>query len=198
MKLKSLISFYSWIYWLKWQAVKVKSFLIKKTYGVEGLSMFVERLPKTFVIPVLKMYGAKIGTNCDMERGLVLHRIDKKTKKDPFKKLFIGNRVYIGHNMIIDLTEEVKIGNDCAFGANCQIWTHTGDWTINRDDEKDKQGPVLIGDAVICYSAVIISQGISIGNYARIGAGSVVLSNIENNTFNAGIPAKFIKHRKYS
>ncbi len=196
MKLKSLISFFSWMYWLKWQALKIRSFLVINAYGVEGLSMFVERLPKIFAIPVLKMYGAKIGSNCDIERGLVLHRIDKKCTKNPFKKLSIANRVYIGHNMIIDLTKEVKIGNDCAFGANCQIWTHTGDWTKNRDDEKDKQGPVSIGDAVICYSGVIISQSISIGKYARIGAGSIVLSNVEENSFYAGIPAKFIKKRE--
>lgn len=183
-KIKNLVRYLSRLHW----RTKCKYFLILE--GTEDLTRIIEHLPKMHLIPILRMYGAQIGDNCDIDRGLILHRT--KGKK-PFKNLFIGNNVHLGYNMLIDLTSKVIIGDDCAFGANCQIWTHTGDWAFDRSDEHDKINPVKIGKGVICYSGVIISQRVSIGEYTRVGAGSIVLKNLESKAFYAGVPAKLIK-----
>jgi len=159
-------------------------------HGGQGLSYAVENLPNLYIVPILKSYGATIGERSDIDTGLILHRI---VKKKDIQKLSIGNRTHIGHNMILDLTSCIEIGSNTAFGANCQIWTHTGNWTINRDDETDIINSVLIGESVICYSGVIISQNVTIGDYSRVAAGSVVINNIDEKTFVGGVPAKIIK-----
>lgn len=163
-------------------------------YGPYGVCDLIKTVPYPFIQPLLIKYGAKIGKNCVIDTSLQLHRPDRHL---PFKNLTIGDSVYIGHNTIIDLTTEVEIDSYTALGAFCQIWTHTGDWTYNKDDEKEKINPVNIGKACIIYSGSIISQGVSIGNYVRVGAGSVVLKNINEYEFVAGIPAKLIKIRRF-
>lgn len=177
----NLIGYYSY---------KLKCECFYYLQGGVGLSYVVENLPKLYILPILKSYGATIGDRSDIDTGLILHRI---VKKKDIQKLSIGNRTHLGHNMILDLTSSIEIGSNTAFGANCQIWTHTGNWTINRDDETDAINPVIIGDSVICYSGVIISQNITIGDYSRVAAGSVVINSINEKTFVGGVPAKIIK-----
>ncbi len=159
-----------------------------------GLRYVIENLPPIYIIPILKRYGVTIGKNCQIDTGLTLHRI---IKKSDLKKLTIGDKVYIGHRLVLDLTEPISIGSHTAFGANCQIWTHTGDWTLDRTDENDKKNPVTIGKAVIIYSSCVISQGVNIGDYSRVVANSVVTKDIESNCIAGGIPAKFLKKREF-
>lgn len=178
-------------------AITKKKWFIKASFsfwlfGPYGVCNVVKRAPFPFIQPILRKYGAQIGKNCVIDTGLLIHRPDKDK---PFKNLCLGEKVYIGHNCLIDLTSDVKIGSDTAFGANCQIWTHTGDWTWNKDDEKEKVEPVIIGKATIIYSGAVISQGVNIGDYARVGAGSVVTKDVKEKYFVAGMPAKEIKKR---
>jgi acetyltransferase-like isoleucine patch superfamily enzyme len=169
---------------------RLKCRLCYLLYHGEGISMVIENLPKYFIIPMLKIYGAKIGENTNIDSGLILHRI--KDFEDA-KKINLGNNVHIGRNTIFDLSAAIFIDSDTALGAACQIWTHTGNWTNDRKDEHDTINTVSIGKAVICYSGVIISQNVKIGDFARVGAGSVIIRNVNNRTFVAGVPAKFIK-----
>ena len=173
---------------------KQKCHFFFKLYGGEGISYVVEKMPRDYIIPILKFYGANIGNYSDIDRGLILHRISQKSD---LKNLMIGEKVHIGHNMLFDLSSKIEIGSYSAFGANCQIWTHTGDWTLDRKDEHDEINPVIIGKAVICYSNVIISQGIIIGDYVRVGASSVAIKDIPEKEFWAGVPARFIKLIKW-
>ena len=186
MILKKIINKLSYLFFL------CKCEFFYASQGGPGFCYVIEHLPPAFIIRILKRYGAKIGDHCQIDTGLTIHRIKQK---EELNKLTIGNNVYIGHRMVLDLTESITIENHCAFGGNCQIWTHTGNWTIDRRDEKDVKNPVLIKTAVIVYSACIISQGVTIGNYSRVAAGSVVTKNIKDNCFVGGIPAKFIKTR---
>lgn len=158
----------------------------------QGLGYVIENLPSRFIISILKRYGVDIGENCQIDSGLTIHRI---RKKQDMKRLCIGNKVYIGHNMIFDLSTNIIIGDNCGFGANCQIWTHTGDYTNDYTDYFDKTNPVVVKSGVVVYSGSILSQGISIGEYARVLAGSVVTKDIVAKSVVGGIPAKTIKMR---
>ena len=51
------------------------------------------------------------------------------------------------------------------------------------------------GKAVIFYSACVISQGVNVGDYTRVLAGSVVTNDIESKCVAGGIPAKIIRKR---
>lgn len=162
-------------------------------HGPYGLSKVIEQMPFLYNIKYLRKYGATIGENCGIEHGIIMHRPDKKT---PFKNLVLGNNVWIGHKCLLDLTETITFEDFSGIGAECQLWTHTSDWGLNRSDYNEKINPIHLGKAAVVYSRCIISQGVTIGDYSRIGAGSVVLENIPNNTFFAGNPATFVKNRE--
>ena len=159
-------------------------------HGPYGLAKVIEKMPFRFLIKYLRDYGAEIGNGCVIERGINLHR---PTTDPPFGNLSIGNKVYLGHSVLIDLSDKVLIEDDVAIGANCQIWTHTGYYQPGDNKGltyKEETRGVIIKNTVIVYSGVIIKHGISIGEKAEIGAGSVILRDIPAFCFAAGSPAK--------
>ncbi len=54
-------------------------------------------------------------------------------------------------------------------------------------------GCVEIGKGAYVYTGAVVIPKIKIGNYAVVGAGSVVLKNVEDNSKVFGVPAKKIK-----
>ncbi|MBN2519287.1 MAG: hypothetical protein JXB17_02185 [Bacteroidales bacterium] len=170
---------------------KMKCELYYFLFGGEGLSTVIENMPKFCIKPILRKFGAHIGNNSNIDRGLILHKV---VKKKDIKKIRIGDRVHIGRYTLLDLSADIFIDSDTALGAFCQIWTHTGNWTLDREDEHNITNPVTIGKAVICYSGVTIGQNVKIGNFARVGAGSVVIRDVKEKTLVGGVTAKFIKN----
>lgn len=163
-------------------------------YGSYGVCNVLKNAPYPFIQPILKKYGAQIGKNCRIDTGIIIHRPDKL---NPFKNLKIGDNVYIGHSVLFDLTEEITINNNVAIGAFCQFWTHTGDFKENLNDNNDYKEtrlPIEIKNKIIIYSGVILNNGVIVNTNSRIGAGSLVLSDIDSNAFYAGVPAKKIKN----
>ena len=162
-------------------------------HGPYGLAKVVEKIPYRFLVKFLRKYGAKVGDNCRFERGINLHR---PLGKRPFENLIIGNNVYLGHNTLIDLTEKVLIRDDVIFASRCQIWTHASYYqnpgTANNQ-YGEHLGVVTVEEGAIIYSGVVISHGISIGRYSRIGANSLVNKNVDEFTFVGGVPAKILK-----
>lgn len=164
-------------------------------HGPYGLCRVVEKMPFRFLIRYLRKYGATIGDNCIVDSGFKIHR---PGKKPPFKNLIIGSNVYIGHNVLLDLTDKIIIEDDSALSAGCQIWTHTGYYDKKLRDNKDyyeKTAPVIIKRSSVCYAKVVVNCGITIGERARIYALSVVNNSVPDNQIWAGIPAKYNKLR---
>jgi acetyltransferase-like isoleucine patch superfamily enzyme len=55
--------------------------------------------------------------------------------------------------------------------------------------------PTFIGDRVWLGANVTVLKGVSIGDDAIIGAGSVVTKNIPEKAIAVGVPAKVIRYR---
>jgi acetyltransferase-like isoleucine patch superfamily enzyme len=163
-------------------------------YGSYGVANCLKLSPYPFIQLILRTYGAKIGSNCVIDTGLTIHRPDKYL---PFKNLEIGDNVYIGHNVLFDLTAKIVIQNDIGVGAGCQFWTHTGEFKKKfMDKEHDYHEEILditIEKNTIFYSGVITSPGVTVGKYSRIGAASFINKNTESHSFYAGVPARKIK-----
>ena len=90
---------------------------------------------------------------------------------------------------------KVTIGKNVKIGPNCNIYTTT----LPKDIERRNQGlqqslPITIGDNVWIGGNVTIMPGVSIGQNAIIGAGSVVLDNVPSNTTWAGVPAESLSN----
>lgn len=115
---------------------------------------------------------------------------------EPSGKLIIGNNTNIGDFTIIDLVDDLIIGNDVAVGPNCIIYTHDHIYT-DKSMPAWKGGlvskPITIKDGAWIGSGVTLLPGIVIGERAVIAAGSVVTKDIESNSMYGGVPAKFIK-----
>ena len=89
----------------------------------------------------------------------------------------------------------MTIGKNVKIGPNCNIYTTT----LPKDVERRNQGlqqslPISIGDNVWIGGNVTIMPGVSIGQNAIIGAGSVVLDNVPSNTTWAGVPAESLSN----
>lgn len=137
------------------------------------------KIPFRFIVKYLRKYGATIGENCRFERGLNIHR---PLNDKPFENLTIGNEVYLGHNTIIDLSRKVTLKDRVIIASRCQIWTHASYYAGNS--VKDHQygehfGEVTIKEGTIIYSGVIVTHGVTIGEFSRVGANSVVNRDVE-------------------
>lgn len=135
------------------------------------------------------------------------HWLAFKSKAD------IGKWTYIGWGSKIykwQPSDKVVIGKFCSIagyviifagGEHCfknKITTYPFklklEHVITQDDVCSK-GPVLIGNDVWIGSHSIILSGVTIGDGAIIGAGSVVTNDIPPYAIAAGNPARVIKYR---
>ncbi len=101
----------------------------------------------------------------------------------------IGHKTAIGLMVMMDtmFPEMIHIGDNSVIGYNTTILAH--EYLI----EEYRLGEVHIGSHVMIGANALILPGITIGDYAIVGAGSVVTKNVDPYSFVAGNPAKLIR-----
>lgn len=115
---------------------------------------------------------------------LTSYRLKKKTGIE------IHPGAKIGKNFFIDHGSGVVIGETTIIGNNVTIYQ--GVTLGNKKFATGKRHPT-IEDNVIIYSSAKVLGNITIGENSIIGAGSVVLNDVNSNETVAGVPAKTIK-----
>jgi acetyltransferase-like isoleucine patch superfamily enzyme len=155
----------------------------------------------------------KIGQDVIFETGVMVFHPEK---------ISIGNNVYIGHNSYIkgyfkndmEIGDHTWIGQNCflhsagglKIGQACGIGPYVKIVTSQHHIDKDLERPIIFNDLdfgeVVLKDGcdigfgTIILPGVTIGEGAVIGAGSVVTKNIPSFEVWAGVPAGFIRKRK--
>lgn len=94
----------------------------------------------------------------------------------------------------------ITVGEDTVFGEDVMVLTGKH-YCIAEAEEENKplhyvpeEGrDVTIGYGCYIGSGAIIIGRVDIGDYAVIGAGSVVTKDVSSRTFVAGVPAKIVK-----
>ncbi|MCU0800017.1 MAG: acyltransferase [Candidatus Thermoplasmatota archaeon] len=115
------------------------------------------------------------------------------------ENIFIGNNVWIGENCELEAKGgKIRIGNNCGLGADVKIISYN--WNFHSDkvlpcDERMIRKDVVIGDHVFIGRGSCILPGVSIGEGAIIGMGSVVVKDIPPLAVAVGNPAKVKKYR---
>ena len=165
---------------------------------IEGLNLSVRK-------PIKKFY-VQIGENSCVQGNFII-----ESEKGLIK---IGDRTFIGGGMFI-CTKEIEIGNDVMFSWGCTVAdnnSHSTNWNERRNDvmqwkrgldenkigefknwEKVKEAKVTIKDkAWIGFNSIIL-KGVTIGEGAIVGAGSVVTKDVPDWTIVGGNPAKIIR-----
>jgi len=166
----------------------------------------VGRGMRSFGIPLVDVWigsSFTIGDNFLMNNGKLFNAIGRQqsccfiVQRNGVLK--IGNNVGISDTAIV-CYKSVTISDNVTIGGNVVIYDtdfhslnkeHRQDWAV--DMQNTKCAPVIIErDAFIGAHSTIL-KGVTIGEGAIVGAGSVVTKSIPKNEIWAGNPAKFIK-----
>ena len=135
----------------------------------------------------------------DIIRGL-LGSIGKNFIFNPPFRCDFGFNIRIGSNFIgnFNLTildeAEVTIGDNVFIGPNVSLCTVIHAMTPRERNEGIMMArPIVIGDNVWIAANVVVLPGVTIGDGAVIGAGSVVTKDVAPFTLAAGNPARKIR-----
>lgn len=110
--------------------------------------------------------------------------------------LAIGPNTYFNSGRIATLPDApVRIGKWCAIGYNVTVLAVTHDLNFPTGPEARrplKKGAVTIGDGVWVGTNVVILPGVTIGEFAVIGANSVIRKDVPPFAVVAGNPAEVL------
>jgi acetyltransferase-like isoleucine patch superfamily enzyme len=125
-------------------------------------------------VPILREYGATIGEGTTILGPLHLVSVDRD-----FANLRVGNNVFIGQDVLMDLVEPVTIGDDCTIVIRTTIVTHfdVGPGPLSATRPR-RQGPVVIGNGVFIGAGATVLHGVTIGDRTLIGAHSLVSRDV--------------------
>jgi serine O-acetyltransferase len=98
----------------------------------------------------------------------------------------IGRRLFIDHGMGVVIGETTEIGDD--------VLLYQGVTLGGTGNEQGKRHPTL-GNHVVVGTGAKVLGGIHIGDYAKIGAGSVVVRSVPDHCTVVGIPGRVVRQR---
>ncbi|OLN23126.1 serine O-acetyltransferase [Domibacillus antri] len=108
-------------------------------------------------------------------------------------RFFTGIEIHpgarIGRGLFIDHGMGVVIGETCEIGNNVTLYQ--GVTLGGTGKEKGKRHPTVKDGALIATGAKVLGS-ITVGEDARIGAGSVVLKDVPPNSTVVGIPGRIV------
>lgn len=140
-----------------------------------------------------------VGEDCWLYGLLVTERAESRIR--------IGNNVFVGASTIVDCVGEIVIEDDVEISYECLLMdsdNHSHDAGVRRSDLADRMkggydwsrapsAPIRIHRGAWIGARSIILKGVSIGEGAIVGAGSVVTRSVEPHTVVAGNPARVIR-----
>jgi len=104
--------------------------------------------------------------------------------------LTFGDNVVVHRHVLLDDRGGIDIGSNVSISDYANIYSHSHDI---YDIDRVYTPKTIIGSGVrVTYHATILA-GVTVGENAMIGAGSVVTRDVDPNQIVAGIPAKPVK-----
>ena len=118
-------------------------------------------------------------------------------------KLDMGDNVWVNHNVRIDASGGVKIGDGCQIGYSSMILSHSSHMAIRLNGEAfikmdipERVGyihkPVEIGEYTFIGGGAAVMPGVKIGKGCVIGVNSVVTKDVPDYSIVVGAPARII------
>lgn len=140
--------------------------------GIEGICM--ELRQAIDCAPILREYGANVGALPSIHGPLHIMNAG-----GDFSRLTIGDHVYIGPDVLIDLADNVTIGDHVSIVARSNLITHldVGEGPL-KERRPRKQGPVVIEAGAYLGAAATVLHGVTIGREATIGAHCLVRHDV--------------------
>jgi acetyltransferase-like isoleucine patch superfamily enzyme len=132
---------------------------------------------------IINASRVKIGRGCLLQDAIYL-------RAGTEGKIVIGDRAALNSFCRIFGHGKVEIGEDTQIGPGSLITTTDHDY---RGDLETSFKGVVIGKGVWIGANVTVLSGVEIGDFAVVGAGSVVTKNIPPRAVAVGIPARVVK-----
>lgn len=106
----------------------------------------------------------------------------------------VGENFFANYHCTILDSGGVKIGNNVLFAPNVSLYTvgHPLHHEL-RNQEWEQASPIVIGNNVWLGGNVVVLGGVTIGDNAVVGAGSVVTKNIPSNSLAVGNPCRVLR-----
>lgn len=162
------------------------------SYFTNIFYMLMELLPSFARNLIFKLVFKKIGRNC---------LLDYKTYFRYPSRISLGDNVTINRDCALYASYmvegvEIRIGNNVALSPHVRIYAATHDYTDLS--LPDTAASVIIEDYAWIGGGAIILPGVTIGEGAVIGAGSIVSRSVPPYSVAIGNPARVIKERAVS
>jgi maltose O-acetyltransferase len=108
--------------------------------------------------------------------------------------IHVGRGVFMNFNCVVLDVTPVHIGDGTQIGPGVQIYAadHPRDYNVRLSGLENGK-PVVIGKNVWIGGGAIILPGVTIGDDAIVGAGSVVTRDVAAGATVAGNPARLLK-----
>ena len=107
-----------------------------------------------------------------------------------FDYIEIGSNVFINSNSLLMARGGITIEDDVMLAANVQLLS-------NNHDEYDRQvllcKPIHIKKGAWIGAGASVLPGVTIGEYAIVGAGAIVTKDVGDYEVAVGVPAKIVK-----
>lgn len=140
---------------------------------------------------VLRVLGATIGENTHIYSDICIFNM----KDWSCSNLQIGSNAYIGPRCMFDLTSKITIEDDAAISAQVTFVTHldVGNQPLKQNAPRIEGVIAVRRGAWIGVNSTIL-QNVEIGEFAMIGAMSLVNKNIPAEVVAFGVPCRVIRH----
>jgi len=180
---------------------EVRNDLFDRTQGLNrGRSRRVEALwylcKVVFLPPIpwpsslrrllLVKFGASIGRDLNIREGVNIHF--------PWK-LSVGSHCWIGHETIILNLEPVIIRDHVALAH--QVYLAAAGHDIRSRTMAYRNRPIVIEQGCWIATRAFVGPGVTIGEYAVVAAGAVVVKDVPPRTVVGGNPAREIARREF-
>jgi maltose O-acetyltransferase len=124
---------------------------------------------------------------------------EQTTVRSPFfcdygYNIFLGRDVFVNFNCVMLDVGEIHVGDETQIGPAVQIYAadHPRDRVIRRE-ARECGKPVMVGKNVWIGGGAVLLPGVTIGDDAIIGAGSVVTRDVPPGATAAGNPARLLQ-----
>lgn len=103
----------------------------------------------------------------------------------------IGENFFANHNCTMLDCAEIRFGNNVLIGPNCAFYTAAHPISVSeRNLGLEYAKPITVGNNVWIGGSVTVLAGVTIGDNAIIGAGSVVTKDVPSGVIAMGNPCR--------